>query len=51
VGTAAAEVDRVCAMDRRRCRQHAETSCSLDAMVDAYLARYGQLTARIGRAA
>jgi glycosyltransferase involved in cell wall biosynthesis len=51
VGTAAAEVDRVCAIDRRRCRQHAETSCSLDAMVDAYLARYGQLTARIGRAA
>ncbi len=38
-------------MDREACREHAETSCSLDTMVDAYLARYRQLTKGMGRAA
>jgi glycosyltransferase involved in cell wall biosynthesis len=51
VAAAAAEVDGVCAMDRHQCRDHAETSCSLDTMVEAYLARYVQLTAGIDRAA
>ena len=51
VAAAAAEVDGVCATDRARCREHAETSCSLDTMVDAYLARYERLTATLGRAA
>ncbi|TPG13290.1 glycosyltransferase family 4 protein [Pedococcus bigeumensis] len=48
---AAAEVDRVCAMDRQRCREHAESHCSLDVMVDAYLAQYLDLTTGLGRAA
>jgi glycosyltransferase involved in cell wall biosynthesis len=51
VSAAAAEVDRVCAMDRVACRQHAESACSLDTMVDAYLEHYGRLTSGIGRAA
>jgi glycosyltransferase involved in cell wall biosynthesis len=51
VAAAAAQVDGVCAMDRHECRKHAATNCSLDAMVDAYLARYTQLSTRIGRAA
>jgi glycosyltransferase involved in cell wall biosynthesis len=51
VTAAAAEVDGVCALDRRACREHAESSCSLDTMVDAYLAHYGRLTAGVGRAA
>ena len=48
---AAAQVDRVAAMDRQECREHAESSCSLDVMVDAYLARYLQLSTGMGRAA
>ena len=51
VAAAAAEVDRVCGMDRQGCRDHAESNCSLDVMVDAYLARYVDLTTRLGRAA
>ena len=51
VAAATAEVERVCAMDRQRCREHAESNCSLDVMVDAYLARYLDLTVRLGRAA
>ena len=51
VAAAAAQVDRVCAMDRQRCRDHAESTCSLDVMIDAYLARYVDLTKRLGRAA
>jgi glycosyltransferase involved in cell wall biosynthesis len=44
VAAAAAEVERVCAMDRQHCRDHAVTTCSLDAMVDAYVERYLDLT-------
>ena len=51
VTAAAAQVDRVAAMDRQACREHAVASCSLDAMVEAYLERYSRLTTRIGRAA
>jgi glycosyltransferase involved in cell wall biosynthesis len=51
VRAAAAEVDRVCAMDRQRCREHAEANCSLDVMVDAYLAQYLDLTTGLGRVA
>jgi glycosyltransferase involved in cell wall biosynthesis len=51
VAAAAAAVDDVCSLDRRRCREHAETECSLDAMVDAYVAHYEQLSSTIGRAA
>ena len=51
VAAAAAAVDRVCSLDRRRCREHAETECSLDAMVDAYLSHYRRLSSTIGRAA
>jgi glycosyltransferase involved in cell wall biosynthesis len=48
---AAAEVERVCAMDRQRCRQHAAATCSLDTMVDDYVERYAQLATGLGRAA
>lgn len=51
VAAAAAEVDRVCAMDRQGCRDHAVSHCSLDVMVDAYLAHYLDLATRLGRAA
>ncbi|MFC7487939.1 glycosyltransferase [Knoellia sp. CPCC 206453] len=51
VAAAVAEVERVCAMDRRRCREHAVASCSLDVMTDGYLARYTELATRLGRAA
>ena len=51
VASAADALDGVCALDRRRCREHAETHCSLDTMVDAYLAHYERLTTTIGRAA
>jgi glycosyltransferase involved in cell wall biosynthesis len=51
VAGAAAAVDAVCALDRRGCREHAESSCSLDTMVDAYVAHYGRLTAGMGQAA
>ena len=51
VDAAAAAVDGVCTLDRQRCREHAESDCSLDAMVDAYLAHYVRLTSTIGRAA
>jgi glycosyltransferase involved in cell wall biosynthesis len=51
VDAAAAEVDAVCARDRTQCREHAETNCSLDTMVDAYLARYQALTPTVDRAA
>jgi glycosyltransferase involved in cell wall biosynthesis len=51
VRAAAAEVDRVCAMDRQRCREHAASTCSLDVMIDAYLARYLDLATALGRAA
>ena len=47
---AAAEVDRVCAMDRAACRAHAVEHCSLDRMVDGYLDNYVDLTS-MGRAA
>jgi glycosyltransferase involved in cell wall biosynthesis len=47
---AAAEVDRVCAMDRDRCRAHAVKHCSLDRMVQGYLDHYVDLTS-MGRAA
>ena len=51
VDAAAAAMDRVCGLDRRRCREHAETDCSLDAMVNAYLSHYERLISPIGRAA
>lgn len=51
VAAAVAEVERVCAMDRQRCREHAVTSCSLDVMTDRYLARYTDLATRLGQAA
>jgi glycosyltransferase involved in cell wall biosynthesis len=51
VAAAASEVDRVCAMDRHHCRDHAVASCSLDTMVDDYVERYLQLSTRMGRAA
>ncbi|SDO77324.1 Glycosyltransferase involved in cell wall bisynthesis [Pedococcus dokdonensis] len=51
VDAAAREVERVCALDRRRCREHARTSCSLDTMVEAYLDHYTRLSPTLGRAA
>jgi glycosyltransferase involved in cell wall biosynthesis len=43
VAAAAAAVDEVCAMDRAGCRAHAVAHCSLDTMVDAYVAAYRAL--------
>jgi glycosyltransferase involved in cell wall biosynthesis len=40
VEAAAAAVDEVCAMDRAECRAHAVAHCSLETMVDAYVAAY-----------
>jgi glycosyltransferase involved in cell wall biosynthesis len=51
VDAAAAEVDRVCALDRDTCRGHATSACSLELMIDAYLARYLELATTLGRAA
>lgn len=43
VAAAAAAVERVVAMDRERCRAHAVTHCSLDTMIEAYVAAYTRL--------
>jgi glycosyltransferase involved in cell wall biosynthesis len=48
--TAALAVEAAAGLDRARCRAHAVSSCSVDRMVDDYLALYGLVQALPGAA-